>query len=514
MTRSPISGPKGSSIVRHETSDAPSTSTARPPVDPRRPSKIKDKAKLDKLKAPKLKVHHSPKATGGAHGAAHDGEEGAHEVGALEGPEGAGHAHHHQGAEVEAPEQEDEVHEPDEGHETAATGADAVKRAKGDAGGGDGFEGGRDQREAYERWMRGRVGDDQDRIAKLKARGAKDDFDADRTPLEVEALGTHRAVAHVVRLHESWALAGVSREDAIAHAAQFLAGFSATQNIRRVLAQLESNPIRDVYPLEVLMKLLDDRPELLPGVRAGRIVANAETLADGAHVFAGHPVRLEVPVDVRIKSFALLGGGRPGYEFHPHKDEGVFQLLVDTPGRFTFALLAAPLQQLARIQRETSEAMLEVFSVNVHAMGKKGEPLSAEQWAAQVALDDDGRDLADDESDGRDGEAQDAHDAVAPSLAAQVRGALELIQRDEPTDGQDAAVTATTYSWEAALFRPGSSLLDEPLLRLSIRNAAAFDGAWAKARQVIVEKQREWEPSRAAVTAEDFTAALRCARYR
>ena len=40
-------------------------------------------------------------------------------------------------------------------------------------------------------------------------------------------------------------------------------------------------------------------------------------LADGKKVFAGHPTSVQVPPDTRIKSLALLGGGRPGYEFHP-----------------------------------------------------------------------------------------------------------------------------------------------------------------------------------------------------
>lgn len=486
-------------------------SDARPAQAQSRTSKTKEKAKPEKLKAQKPKGQRPAQKAAGAHGAAHhDAEEGAQGVGAIEaGREGAEHARH--APETEALEREEEVVERDDAHETGATGADAVKRSKGgDTGGGDGFEGGQDQREAYERWMRGRVDADQERIAKLKQRGAKDDFNENRTPVEVEALGTHRAVAHVVRLHETWALAGMSRDAAIGNAAHFLAGFSAVQNIRKVLADLESSPIRDVYPLEVLMKILDERPDLLPGVRGGHVVGNADALAKGAVVLAGHPVQVQLPRDVRIKSFALLGGGRPGYEFHPHKDEGVFQLLVDTPGRFMFALLAAPLQQLGRIQRETSEAILEIFSVNVHAMGKKGEPLSPEEWAALQALDDDD-DEVDNESgcDESDDEVPDVAAAPAPSLAAQVRAALERVVR---TPGADAG--ATTYSWEAELFRPGGALCDEPLLRVSITDAGPFDQAWVKARQAIVDKQREWEPSRAPVTAEDLTAALRRARYR
>lgn len=510
MTRSPISGPKISSNAPRVDPDGVPTQRQEQPQS--RTSKSKDKAKLDKIKSPKPKPQHTPKAPGGGASAAahHDGEEGAQGVGGVEGRDSQ-HVQRHEGPDTDALKGEEEVAEHEEGHETAATGGNAVKRAKGgNTGGGDGFEGGQDQREAYERWMRGRVDADQERIAKLKQRGAKDDFNANRTPLEVEALGTPRAVAHLVRLYETWALAGVSRDDAIQNAASFLAGFSGAQNIRKVLADLESNPIRDVYPLEVLMKLLDERPELLPGVRGGQVVHNAEQLDAGTQVFAGHAIRLEVPRDVRIKSFALLGGGRPGYEFHPHKDEGAFQLLVDTPGRFTFALLAAPLQQLGRIQRETNEAILEVLSVTVHAMGKKGGPISLEEWSAQQA---ELREAEVAEAGFEDDDDGDGHDArvvaTAPSLAVQVRTALDAITRDAATTSG-----TTTYSWTTAFFQPRAALEDEPLLRLFITSASAFDAAWTKAREAIVEKQREWEPSRAPVTPEDFTAALRRARYR
>ena len=419
-------------------------------------------------------------------------------------------------AHLEQVEEHDELH-ADEGHDSAATDPLAIKRSKGGDGGGDGFEQGQDQREAYERYLKGNVDADKDRHEELRKKGTKDDFKVDRAPTDVEALGTPRATAHVVRLYDAWTLAGLAREEAVDKAAAFLAGFHSVTNIRKVLAELESKPIRDVYPLEVLMRMLEERPELLPGVRRGSVLGPLEEKS----VLAGHAAVLSVPTDMRIKSFALLGGARPGYEFQPHKDEDKYTLLVDTPGEHTFALLAAPLQQLGRIQRETSEAILEVFRVVVWAMDKKGEPLSPEEWRARQALEDDDDDHDDDghDDDGHDvdGDAlagAAVSDTGAPreravQLSSQVRRALETIGRDEVS-----GPGATTYSWDASFYRPGCPIGVDALLHVVVKSAGPFDPAWLKAREALAAKQKEFEPSRAVVTQEDFTAALRRARVR
>jgi hypothetical protein len=280
-----------------------------------------------------------------------------------------------------------------------------------------------------------------------------------------------------------------------------------------------------VYPLEVLMRLLDERPELLPGVRPGHIIGNADELRNGKRVLAGLPLQIPVPPDCRLKSFALLGGGRPGYEFFPTPgDETRYTFQVDTPGSWTFAVLAAPLQQLGRIQRETQEALLEVFTVEVWAMGKKGHPLSADEWRIQQETeaelagfaDDNGDDDDDDDSDANQADQHVAGGDVAPRtvglIAMQVRVALEQIQRDVVAD--DAPAAATTYSWVCELRKPGSDVDSEPLLRVVVDKATAFDAAWHRAREAIATKQKEFEPARQPLTQDDLTAALQRARVR
>lgn len=523
-------GPKTTAGAQPAAQPAAPASSAKAQAGVKKADK-KDRPSAQQLQRPQRiqrpqRAHGAAPAAGAGHGAAESHDEdalGQAGLGGVEAGSAADELSRRRASEGDLVQEEHELEEHEEAHETGATGPDAIKRSKGgDAGGdSDGFEGRDGQREAYERYMRGNVRADQERFDELRRKGAKDDFSPTRPALEVEALGTNRATAHVVRLYEAWTLEGMGRTEALQKAASFLAEFRSAQNIRKVLAELESKPIRDVYPLEVLMKLLDERPELLPGVRAGSVIGNAAELLDGKKVLAGYPAAVQVPQDVRLKSFALLGGARPGYEFAPAVEEGKYTLLVDTPGEWAFAVLAAPLQQLGRIQRETQEAILEIFRVTVHAMGKKGEPLTPEEWRALHDFDDEGEGdgepeafSADDDADHPDGMKAIEQPPAPPAanLAVQIRTQLDRIRRDDVTAGTPAA--ATTYSWDASFFRPGAPAGADPLLHLVVERAGPFDAAWSKARDALAQKQREFEPGRATVTAEDFTAALRRARVR
>lgn len=531
MTKGTIQRPGQQPTVarpqRQEGGSAPAKADAKPGTS----ASAKLKAKKEAQRSGRPQVHrqhrqHRPQGAGGAHGAAgaHDaeGEGEAHGAGGIGAAEAGDELHRHRGGEVEWTHETKETEHAEDHHDTGAVGPDAIKRSKGgdqQQGGNDGFDQGKGQREAYERYLKGNVSADQARFDELRKKGAKDDFRPDKAAKDVEALGVTRATAHVVRLFDAWTLDGVQRKEAVDRMATFLSEFQNTTSIKKVLAELESKPIRDVYPLEILMNLLEARPELLPGVRKGSVLgglpAGGGTLAEGKKMLAGVPFPIEVPKDVRLKSFALLGGSRPGYEFAPSTNEDKYTLLVDTPGRYTFALLAATLTQLGRIQKESGEGILEIFDVVVHAMGKKGEPVSPEEWAARMEEE---LALAGDLDDDGDGDGGDDADAAAvegaagepaPIIAVQIRKALEQIVRDE-----NSGPGATTYSWDASFFRPGAPMDDEPILHLVVKNAGPFDGAWVKAREALAQKQKEFEPSRATVTQEDFAAALRRARVR
>jgi hypothetical protein len=482
----------------------------------------KKKAPVEKEKVQRQQRPQRARGVGGAHapGAADPAAEDHADPGAAGVGEvgGSDELHRRRSGEVEEARElleEEEVEEVEHHDDTGAVGVDGVKRGgggSGDRGNSDGFDQGQRQREAYERMLKGNVKDDHDRFAELRAKGLKDNFHVDTPPAEVEKQGMPRMASHVVRLFDALTLQGVKHEDAVAKMAEWMSGLSTTTTIKKLLVELESKPIRDVYPLELLMHLLEHRPELLPGVKKGSVLGNSDELADGRKVLAGYPTSVQLPPEVRLKSFALLGGGRPGYEFHPTPNDDLkYTLLIDTPGRWKFAVLAVPLVSLGRISKEGNEGILEVFEVAVHAMGKKGEPITPEAWlseqAALAAVDDE------EEDDDDDGVAAVADDFAlappAPLLIVQIRNALTTIAKDATTSTQ-----AATYSWDVRFYQPGAPAEGDGILHLVVDKAGPFDPVWARAREAIMHKQREYEPGRALITQEDVASALRRARAR
>lgn len=263
----------------------------------------------------------------------------------------------------------------DESEQALAT-ENAVTR-KGDGGfsgqNSDGFDRGR---EAYENYMRGNVEQDAERFAELRDGGTVDDFDPELTSSDAERLGQFKTAAHMVRMYDHWTLHKVPRGDAIERAATWLSGFSGVNSVRKLLTELESKPIRDIYPLEVMLQVLEKHPFKLPGVRHGSVIGGAAAFHD-KKLYAGHSVQIPVPPDTRIKAFALLGGARPGYEFHPSKKEGYYTLLIDTPGDFEFALFAVRTQAIGKMTKELPGGVVEKLPLSVAEMGRKEQAPAA-----------------------------------------------------------------------------------------------------------------------------------------
>lgn len=265
---------------------------------------------------------------------------------------------------------DDEVNADEVGESGRATVAGISGQSGGNFG-GDGFEGQRDSRSAYETYMKDHIRADADRFESLRQNGVIDDFNPAASAQDVESKGHFATANHMVRMFEHWLLDTPDRNDAVDKAATWLSGLSRPDSVRKVLIELESKPIRDVYPLEVMMRVMETAPQKLPGVRPGAVLGPQleDKTRDG--FFAGHAVQLQIPPNHRIKSFAQLGGGRPGYEFYPSTKDGHYTFMVDTPGEWEFALLAVPTQKLGKMDREMQGGTVEKFRVRIQEMGRK-----------------------------------------------------------------------------------------------------------------------------------------------
>ena len=284
----------------------------------------------------------------------------------------------------------DGVNSDDDDMDVELATGNAVTR-KGDGGmEGDGFgQSAEDKgREAYAQFLRGHVEADAERMESMRQQGAVDNFDPEAGPTAIEASGQMSAAKHIVRLYDHWTLNNLDRTESLERASQFLSGFHRPDNIKKVIAELEGKPIRDLhpYPLEVMMHLLDTKPDKLPGFRYGAVFT--EEVA--GHV--GYPIDVPMPKNHdgsprRIKGLAYLGkesdldgDGKligekspgPGYGIYPSpKKDDAYCVEVDSPGRWCFAALSVATQDLGKITKELSGGTIGRFLVDVKPMGPK-----------------------------------------------------------------------------------------------------------------------------------------------
>lgn len=207
-----------------------------------------------------------------------------------------------------------------------------------------------------------RISGDDDEHKNAFTSNYKDNFDPTLESAQVERLGSIQGAVHMVRLADHWEHQGLDRQQIIEKTAQKLLGFTRQDQIKRTINEMNMAPIKNVYPLEVMLRILNEKPDFWPKVHRGEVLQNRDELVGNRQIIAGHDFRIKYPEDYKIKSFALLGGGEPGYEFTPYKN-GVYRMVIDEAGTWTFALSA----------EKKGEAIIDSFTVEVNAPGRVSE---------------------------------------------------------------------------------------------------------------------------------------------
>lgn len=177
----------------------------------------------------------------------------------------------------------------------------------------------RDQHEAEEQLLaQGRLGDPELTSAELRAMGSL-------------VAGRHLMTLLARRRRE------VERAEVIREVAELLLGMEDGPWARRLLLQMaDAGRIVDIYPLEVMAYLVERHPGSVERCGPGQVVLNKALLEVQTHVVGGLIV-LKVPLALKMKAFALEGGGAPGYVLAPGPpahyllevhEAGAFTLLV------------------------------------------------------------------------------------------------------------------------------------------------------------------------------------------
>ncbi|MEE2901127.1 MAG: hypothetical protein VYC39_02305 [Myxococcota bacterium] len=154
-------------------------------------------------------------------------------------------------------------------------------------------------------------------------------------------LGSPMAYAkHVMILAEAFRKnTGATRKEAISYMASMFLSLTDTRFGWSALKEFgHGTGIIDIYPLEVIEEIMNKYPGHLPKISFGRIFTASEKQDEVLRTDTDTPLMLSYPEELKIRSFALKGGGVPGYTFEPAKDIGTYKLHLRAPGRFNILI--------------------------------------------------------------------------------------------------------------------------------------------------------------------------------
>jgi hypothetical protein len=158
----------------------------------------------------------------------------------------------------------------------------------------------------------------------------------------IRVLGTPAAYArHALLLAESFRTLGATRTEAIGYLGRLFVAVGDRGFARNALKELgPGTGIIDLYPLEVMAHLLETYPGFLPRAGFGRLFTPGRGKTETLHLRPGVPRLLRYSADLKVRGFALSGGGRPGYTFEPGPETGRYSLRIDTPGEYELLVSA------------------------------------------------------------------------------------------------------------------------------------------------------------------------------
>lgn len=176
---------------------------------------------------------------------------------------------------------------------------------------------------------------------------------------------------------------GLPREQAVEHLAKLYLGLTDKTYANKALRQFgAATGVLDVYPIEVMQHLLQHAPGFLRKVQLGSFCTAVPK--DGYKTTVGKPVVLSYDETLRIRGFALRGGGQPGYLFEPVDPPGTYHLSFADAGTFQVAISALT---------KDGHLLIEDFEVKVEprtdqALTPELERMQGESEEAETGADE------------------------------------------------------------------------------------------------------------------------------
>ena len=115
--------------------------------------------------------------------------------------------------------------------------------------------------------------------------------------------------------------------------AQMLVLLEDPARARKIIALMPKvGKIVDIYPLELLDYLLRESPTSITGYSWNSFIKNRTEIEASVHKI-GETIELRVPLALKMQSFALKGGGEPGYALAPGPP-GVYWIEFGQAGQY------------------------------------------------------------------------------------------------------------------------------------------------------------------------------------
>lgn len=161
-------------------------------------------------------------------------------------------------------------------------------------------------------------------------------FDDDVDAAFLATMSVEVAAQHIM-LRLARRRGQMARAALLGEVTELLLGLPEERFLKRVLLGLaDAGRIIDIYPLELFFQVKERAPDRLPFARFSPFVKNRSEL-EGQTFEPGAPIRIQVPLAMRIRAFALEGGGFPGYALCPGPP-AEYELEFFEPGEFSVLL--------------------------------------------------------------------------------------------------------------------------------------------------------------------------------
>jgi hypothetical protein len=174
---------------------------------------------------------------------------------------------------------------------------------------------------------------------------------------KTKARAIRRAAALVVSLSKRWASDGVPRDIVIGSLAAVVAGSGDRAPILELLQALDSGQLGNVTPIEILLRIVENRPEFVPGVQRGSVLAVADP--SQIDISVGQRSTVRVLPNLRAVACSLLGGLAVQSHIVIDRTATAVELLIETTGTFFLGVLSTS-------SAEDGLLVLDLVTVHVH----------------------------------------------------------------------------------------------------------------------------------------------------